>query len=120
MKIAVTSVGRDLLSDTDPRFGRAAYFIMVNPDTMAFEVVENQQNIELPQGAGIQAGKTLIDHGANALITGFCGPKAFHLLQRAGVKVMTCGRCRVTDAITKYKNHELDIITQPNQEGHWV
>lgn len=120
MKIAVTSVGRELSSDTDPRFGRAAYFIMVNPDTMAYDVVENSQNLELPQGAGIQAGKTLIDNDADILITGFCGPKAFHLLQKAGVRVMTCERCRVADAIMKYKNNELDTIAQPNQEGHWV
>jgi len=81
MKVAVTSTGKELESNLDPRFGRAAYSIIVDPDTMAFEVVENSQNLDLPQGAGIQAGKTVVDHHVDALITGHCGPKAFRVLQ---------------------------------------
>ena len=70
MKIAVTSTGKDLSSDIDPRFGRAAYFILINSDTMDSEVLENKQNFNLPQGAGIQAGKTIVESKAIALITG--------------------------------------------------
>ena len=61
MKLAVTSTGKGLDANLDPRFGRAAYFIIVDPETMAFEVVKNNQNLNLSQGAGIQAGKTIID-----------------------------------------------------------
>ncbi|MBW2001843.1 MAG: NifB/NifX family molybdenum-iron cluster-binding protein, partial [Deltaproteobacteria bacterium] len=32
MKIAVSSTGTDLNSEIDPRFGRCAYFIIVNTD----------------------------------------------------------------------------------------
>ena len=49
MKLAITSTGKDLDSNLDPRFGRAAYFICVDPQTMAFEVVENSQNLNLPR-----------------------------------------------------------------------
>ena len=84
MKIAVTSTGTELTSDMDPRFGRAAYFLIVDPDTLEFEPVENSQNINLPQGAGIQAGKTVADKNVDTLITGNCGPKAFRTLQAAG------------------------------------
>ena len=62
-------------------------FIIVDPQNMAFEVVENQQNLNLPQGAGIQAAKTIVDNQAAVLITGHCGPKAFKVLQGAGVKI---------------------------------
>jgi predicted Fe-Mo cluster-binding NifX family protein len=58
MRIAISSQDKDLNANLDPRFGRAAYFIIVDPETMAFEVVENSQNLNLSQGAGIQAGKT--------------------------------------------------------------
>ena len=85
MKIAVSSSGKDLDDQLDPRFGRSAYFIIVDPEIMAFEVVENQQNLNLPQGAGIQAAKTIVDNEAEVLITGHCGPKAFKVLQSDGV-----------------------------------
>ena len=67
MKLAVTSTGKGLDANLDPRFGRATYFIIVDPETMEFKVVENNQNLNLPQGAGIQAGKTIVDNKVDVL-----------------------------------------------------
>jgi len=120
MRLAITSTGKELDSNLDPRFGRAAYFIIVAPETMAFEVVENSQNLNLPQGAGIQAGKTIADHHVDALITGHCGPKAFKVLQNAGIKIMVGARGTVTDAIEQFNNGELEISAEADVEGHWV
>jgi len=106
MKVAITSTGKELSSNLDPRFGRAPYFIIVDPETMAFEVVENAQNINLPQGAGIQEGKTIA--------------KAFKVLQNAGVKILTGVGGKVADAIEQYKKGELDLAGEADVEGHWV
>ena len=120
MKLAITSTGKELDSNLDPRFGRTSFFIMVEPEAMAFEVVENSQNLNLPQGAGIQAGKTIVDYHVDILITGHCGPKAFKVLRQAGVKVMTGARGTVSDAITQFNNGELNIAADADVEGHWV
>jgi predicted Fe-Mo cluster-binding NifX family protein len=120
MRLAITSTGEELDSNLDPRFGRTAYFIVVDPETMAFEVVGNSQNLNLPQGAGIQAGKTIADNKVDVLITGHCGPKAFKVLQKAGVKVMTGAGGTVTDAIAQFNNGELEISTESDVDGHWV
>ncbi len=120
MKLAITSSGKELDSNLDPRFGRSAYFIIVDPETMAFEVVENSQNLNLSQGAGIQAGKTIADHQVEVLITGHCGPKAFKVLQNAGIKIMTGARGKVKDAIEQFNNGELEISPEADVEGHWV
>lgn len=120
MKLAITSTGKELGSNLDPRFGRAAYFIIVDPETMAFEVVENSQNLNLPQGAGIQAGKTIVDQHVDLLITGHCGPKAFKVLRQAGVKVMTGAGGTVSDAISQFNNGELENSDEADVEGHWV
>jgi predicted Fe-Mo cluster-binding NifX family protein len=120
MKIAISSSGKTLDSAVDPRFGRAEYFIIVDPETMDFEVVENSQNFNLPQGAGIQAGKTIADNKVDALITGNCGPKAFKVLQSAGVKIMTGASGKVADVIEQYINGELETASGANVEGHWV
>jgi predicted Fe-Mo cluster-binding NifX family protein len=120
MKIALSATGRDLSADLDPRFGRARYFIVVDPETQEYEALENTQNLDLPQGAGIQAAKTIIDANVQVLITGNCGPKAFKVLQQAGVKVIVGAKGKVADAISQYKNNQLEIATAPNVEGHWI
>jgi len=120
VNIAITSEGKDLDSKVDPRFGRAAYFIIVDPETMAFEVVENSQSLDLPQGAGIQAGKTIVDQKVDVLLTGNCGPKAFKVLQSAGVKIMTGVSGQIKDALMQFKNNELKEAEDANVDGHWV
>ena len=120
MKVAVSSSGKALSSEVDPRFGRCAYFIIVDPDSMEFQVLENSQNLNLPQGAGIQAGKTIVNSHAEVLITGNCGPKAFMVLEQAGIKVVTGASGTIQTVIEKFKNGEFQGASQANVEGHWV
>jgi predicted Fe-Mo cluster-binding NifX family protein len=120
MKIAIAAAGRDLDANLDPRFGRAQYFIIADPESMAFEVVETRQNLDLPQGAGIQAGMTVADQKVDVLITGHCGPKAFKVLQKAGVQIMTGARGTVADVIAQFKDGQLETATEADVEGHWV
>lgn len=120
MKLAITSTGDTLSSDMDPRFGRAAFFIIVDPDTLEYEVIENTQNLNLPQGAGIQAGKTIVNQQANVLITGNCGPKAFQVLNQAGIEIKIGASGPVESVIQAFKRGELESVSSANVEGHWV
>jgi predicted Fe-Mo cluster-binding NifX family protein len=120
MKIAVSSTGKNLEATLDARFGRAAYFVIVDPDTLAFETVENKQNLNLPQGAGIQAAKTVLQHKADALITVNCGPKAFKVLEAAGIKVYVGVAGSVRDIVDQFKKGVLSESSEPNVEGHWA
>ena len=120
MKIAVSSSGKNMASQLDPRFGRAPYFIILDPEIMTYEVVENTQNLNLPQGAGIQAAKTIVDNKANVLITGHCGPKAFRVLKGADVKIIIGATGNVADVIQQYKDGELEVVQEADVEGHWV
>jgi len=45
MKIAVTSKGKDLSSPVDPRFGRAAYILVVDTINFDFQVLDNDENV---------------------------------------------------------------------------
>ncbi len=120
MKLAITSTGDTLSSEIDPRFGRAAYFIIVDPETLEYEAVENSQNLNLPQGAGIQAGKTIINQKAGVLITGNCGPKAFQVLNQAGIDIKIGAAGRVETVINAFKRGELQSASSANVDGHWV
>jgi predicted Fe-Mo cluster-binding NifX family protein len=82
--------------------------------------VENSQNRNLTQGAGIQAGKTIVDNGVEVLITGYCGPKAFTVLESAGIKMVSGAEGCVEDVITNYKEGKLKESQTPNADGHWV
>ena len=119
MKIAVSSRGKNLEAEIDPRFGRAGCFLLVDPETLSFEVVENQQNLNLPQGAGIQAAQTVVEHGANIVLTGNCGPKAFQVLKATGVKVAVGVSGTVKEAVDQFKQGKLSYTETPNVEGHW-
>ncbi len=120
MKIALSTTGTTLESDVDPRFGRAQYFMIVDTETMAFEIKENTQNLNLPQGAGIQAGKTVADTGVQAVLTGNCGPKAYQVLETAGIKVVTGISGPASEAVQRFKSGDLQFDGGPNVEGHWV
>ena len=86
MKIAVTSTGPDLESQVDPRFGRCAYFLFINTDTMEFEAVENP-NLALGSGVGIQSSQLMGEKNVQAVLTGNCGPNAYQALSAAGIQV---------------------------------
>ena len=106
MKIAISSSGKNLDSLIDPRFGRCAYFLIVETDDMSFEVFNNQ-SISLGGGAGIQSAQFISSKSAKAVITGNCGPNAVKTLAAAGIKVFLENTGLVREALQKFKNGEL-------------
>jgi predicted Fe-Mo cluster-binding NifX family protein len=119
MKLAVSARGQTLDSELDPRFGRAKYFLLVDPERGSLEVVENKQNLQLAQGAGIQAAQTVVESGAQAVLTGNCGPKAFKVLEAAKIPVAVGLSGTVREALRQYKENKLSFAQGPNVEGHW-
>ena len=119
MKVAITSKGQDLGSAIDPRFGRTKYFILYEMDDGTFEVIDNAQNLSALQGAGIQAAEKVINSGAEWVLTGNCGPKAFRTLQAIGVKVVIDVSGTVEEAVGKFKQGEYNETDKANVEGHW-
>ncbi len=119
MKVAVSCTGRDLDTQVDPRFGRAANFLFVDTETLAFEAVSNNQNLQAAQGAGVQAASMVARMRPAAVLTGHCGPKAFQVLQAAGVPVYTGVSGTVREAVARYKEGKLTPAQAPNVEGHW-
>ncbi|MFC1714088.1 NifB/NifX family molybdenum-iron cluster-binding protein [Candidatus Poribacteria bacterium] len=118
MKIAITAQGGSLEAKVDPRFGRAGCFVIVDPDTMEFEVVDNKQNVQAAAGAGVQAAQLVAEHGATAVLTGNCGPKAFRTLKAADIEVFTGLSGTVKNAITAYKSGDLTSADSANVEAH--
>lgn len=101
MKIAVTALGETIDSPVDRRFGRARYFILYNTENQHWSAWSNENNTAEAQGAGIQAGRKVIDMGAEAVITGHCGPRAFATLFAGNVTVYQEAHGSVKESIRK-------------------
>ena len=119
MKIAVTSQGTDLDAKVDPRFGRAAYVVIVDSNTNDFEVIDNSSNVNAMKGAGIQAASNVVNAGAEVLLTGHCGPNAFKALQAGKVAVSNDASGTVGEAVKSYLDGKLPHADTANVEGHW-
>jgi predicted Fe-Mo cluster-binding NifX family protein len=118
-KIAVSCEEPGLDSQIDPRFGRAAGFCIIDPNTLDFQYINNGASQTLSQGAGIQAAETICRSGAGVVLTGYVGPKAFRALSAAGIQVgQNLENMTVRQAIAKYKAGEVEMASAPNRMGH--
>ncbi len=120
MKIGITAKEATLEGELDPHFGRARKFILFDTETGAFIVHDNQQNLNATQGAGIQAAQNLAGLGAEILITGNVGPKAFQALSAAGIKVYLANPGTAGAALDAFRGNALPEATGATKEGHWV
>ena len=118
MKIAITSTEKNLDSQVDQRLGRAAYFVIVDTETMDFDVIEND-SVTAAGGAGISAAKTIADAGAEAVLTGNCGPNAQRTLSAAGVKLYTGVNGTLSEAVELYKAGKLTESSEANVQSHF-
>ncbi len=119
MKIAISSFDGTLEGPVDERFGRCKKFVLYDKNTKQIEVIDNAQNINSPQGAGIQSSQNIVNAGAKAVISGHLGPNAFRVLQEAGVDVYTAKGMTVADAIKAFESATLSRLTSANVQGHW-
>jgi len=120
MKVAVSSQGRDISSPVDERFARAPFFVIVDTESGEAHAVDNAQNMNAAQGAGVQAAATVVAQDVEAVITVHCGPKAFRAMRAAEIKIYCGAEGTVADAITKLKSGDLQEADDADVEGHWV
>lgn len=84
MRVAISSKGKNRDAQVEPRFDKAAYFLIVDTDDMTFHAIRNN-SIEDPTDA--DAVRLVIYAGAEVVLTGDCGPDARHTLTTSGVRL---------------------------------
>jgi predicted Fe-Mo cluster-binding NifX family protein len=119
MKIAVSAEQRVPESPVDPRFGRAKYFMIHDDQNGHYDAVDNIQNLQAAQGAGIQSAASVVNAGCGVCISGHCGPKAFATLDKAGVAVYSVDGGSVLEAIDAFKRGVLKKLNVADVDGHW-
>jgi len=118
MKIAVTSTGPTLDNDVEARFGRCAYFLIIDTDTMQFEAIENP-NMALGGGAGIQSAQLMSEKGVKTVLTGNCGPNAFNVFGQAGINVIVGVSGNIRKAVEQFKLGNFASAEGPNVQSHF-
>jgi len=120
-KIAIAAAGPALSDGISPRFGTAAYFLIVDPQKPALIKAIPNLNIQNDaRGYGILAAQLVIQEKVESVITAFIGPQAFDALSLYGIKIY-CGTCQFTgnsgEAALAYSDGKLIEITAPNISG---
>ena len=85
MKIAISAEGPTTQDIVDPRFGRAAGFVIYDTETKTLEYIDNGAAQAAAQGAGLMAVETVVEAGAKVVLSGYIGPQALEALQAVGL-----------------------------------
>jgi predicted Fe-Mo cluster-binding NifX family protein len=117
MIICVPSDGQTIDSHVDPKFGRAQFLLIIDTDTMDCKAISND-GVTSSGGAGIAAAKITADSGAEALLTGNCGPNAHRILNTANIQVFTGLSGIVKEAVDIFKTGTLSPSQIPNVGPH--
>ena len=118
MKVAVTASGDSLDAQADPRFGRCAFFVVVDVDSMEFDVIANTAAMQ-GSGAGIAAAQLVANSGADAVIAGNYGPNAHQALSAGGIKAYIGPPGTVRQAVEALKAGRLQEVTGPSVPAHF-
>jgi len=111
MIIIVSARDSKLESLTDPRFGRAAWFIKMNTETDQWEAFPNSAAAQ-SGGAGVAAAQFVIDQKANAVVSGDFGPNASSAFKSANIvmHLFTQEVTTVQQAIDHFKQNKLPVF----------
>ncbi len=115
MIIAVTAQQGRMDAQVDPRFGRAAFFMIANTQTMEVYPYDNAAGAGAGNGAGTAAAQLMSEHRVDFLLTGKVGPKAADALEKAGIRVMEGVEGTVEEVLSK-ATHEA-MLAQGNSDG---
>ena len=114
MKIIITSLGPEPDDGVDQRFGRGCFHILHDTEAGTYTALDNGELLAATQGAGVQAAQNVVASGAEVLLTGRCGPKAFDVLTAAGVAVYSGVTGSVAEAVEAWQKGALEKLAGPD------
>ena len=80
----------------------------------------NSQNVNAAQGAGVQAAESVAKKNVDMVVAGNFGPKAYRVLEAAGIKAAVWADGTVSEAIELASNNQLTTCDKANVDGHWM
>jgi len=119
MKIAISSTGKTIEDEIDPKFGRCSYFLIVeikDNKIKDFKAIENTAQAQMG-GAGITAAEIVGNEKSDVVITVNTGPRAFQVLNQLKIKVYKA-EGKIKKAVEEFMNDQLEEITNATGPQH--
>jgi len=119
MKIVIPTETDNLDSPFHPRFGRAVSFTFFDTEIEEWEVVPNPA-CNSSGGAGVQAAQFIAKHGAQVVISGDFGPKAYNALAAGGVQMFLAPvneALSIREVLARYQQGQLKEVSAPTNPG---
>ncbi len=117
MKVAVSARGSTPDSDIDERMGRTYWLMIYETKNNSWQAINNDSGRNALNGAGQHTANLLIDLGVEAVLTGEIGPRAFRLLNSAGIDVYLGAAGTVMDTLVSWHDGQLDKARAANNIG---
>ncbi len=118
MKIILTTTSPSIDAEVDARFGRGAFFIVVDSDTLEWQAHPNP-GVGASGGAGTLAAQFVSNLKVEAVISGDFGPNAYNALQAAGVAMYLFDNSRTgRESVEHFKAGQLERVGAPTGQGH--
>ncbi len=118
MKLAICAQDEGLDAQVDLRFGRCAFFVIVDTHTGDFKSVVNSGVAE-SGGAGPQSAQLLAKEGVDAVAVGNVGPNAIATLNAAKIKVYIGVEGSVKETLQKFKEDKLTLSANATVSPHY-
>lgn len=112
MKLVMSVQNDSPQTKVDLRFGRCNFFALVDTETGDVSFAANQAS---ESGSGIQAASTVIKMNPEAVIVGNIGPKAFRVINQAGIPVFEGLTDSIDETVKLFKSNRLKQIAISNK-----
>jgi predicted Fe-Mo cluster-binding NifX family protein len=117
MKIIITAFSSSLEAAFAPRFGRCAFFVFVDTETMQWEAFPNP-GVNAFGGAGTQAAQFAAEKNVVAVISGDFGPNAASVLRAGGIQMFINKKDgNIRNIIDRFTAGELQQVGSPTISG---
>ncbi len=109
MKIAMPVESKSMDNNVYQSFGRSPYFLIYDLQSKESVYVDNSAATS-QGGAGIKAAQTIVDSGANVLITPRCGENAADVIKSANIKIYKSVVGSINENIKALEEERLSIL----------
>ncbi len=108
MKVLVAADGKTLDSRISKRFGKAAWYLVVDLETLNLRASENKGPHTHHEIVRKVAGK-----GVTTIVTGNIGPGSYDLIASLSIQVALARNMLAREAVERLKKGELKILDAP-------